>query len=115
MPIFGFEVISDYLMDQLQNAIRKAAVLQELKSSTSRAMQTHDTELCGHLQTKDLRGNPKPWVSRDRTKTSPGLRTFSRIFSAGSGNFILSQSEPGYFFIGVRDIFTGFGGDKLTP
>ena len=56
------------------------------------------------VQSKDLRGNPKPRVSPDRTGLKPvrDRGTFLRIFSGrvGSGNFILGRSESGNFISG---------------
>ena len=76
-----------------------------------------------NIQCKDLRGNPKPRVSPDRTGPKPvrGRGTFWRIFSGrvgsgrvGSGNFISGRSGSGYIFIGVWDIFPGISGINLN-
>ena len=77
---------------------------------------------------KDLRGNPKPWVSPDRTGPKPvrGRGTFLRIFSgrvgsgnfisgqSGSGNFISGRSGSGYFLPGCETFSPRHFRDKLA-
>ena len=79
---------------------------------------THNTP------TKDLRGNPKPRVSPDRTETSPGSwNIFKNIFGSGQvrlgnfisgrsglGNFILGRSRSGYFLPGYAPLFLKYCG-----
>ena len=81
---------------------------------------------------KDLRGNPKPRVSPDRTgpdRTGPkpvrGRGTVLRIFSgrvglgnfisgrSGSGNFISGPSRSGYFLPGYETFSPGISGINL--
>ena len=67
---------------------------------------------------KDLRGNPKPRVSPDRTGPKPvrGRGTFLRIFSfrVGSGNFISGRSGSGYFLPGYGTFSPGISGINLS-
>ena len=67
---------------------------------------------------KDLRGNPKPRVSPDRTGPKPvqDRGKFLRIFSGrvGSGNFISGRSGSGIFFYLGMEHFSQDFGDKLT-
>ena len=68
---------------------------------------------------KDLRGNPKPRVSPDRTGPKPvrGRGTVLRIFRVGSGRvgeFYFGSVWSGYFFTGVWAIFSRDFGDKLA-
>ena len=79
------------------------------------------------LHSKDLRGNPKPRVSPDRTGPKPvrGRGTFLRIFSgrvgsenfissrSGSGNFISGRSRSGYFLPGCETLSPGISGINL--
>ena len=78
------------------------------------------------LHTKDLRGNPKPRVSPDRTETGPGSRNiFKNIFGSsrvgefyfGSvrvGKFYFGSVHVGVFFTGAWDIFSRDFGNKLA-
>ena len=55
------------------------------------------------VETKDLRGNPKPRVSPDRTETGPGSgNNFKNIFGSGRvGEFYFGSVRVGVFFTGV--------------
>ena len=59
-----------------------------------------------NVYSKDLRGNPKPRVSPDRTGTGPGSgNIFENIFGSlrvGSGIFISGRSGSGYFLPGYE-------------
>ena len=70
---------------------------------------------------KDLRGNPKPRVSPDRTgpdwtETGPGSgNIFKNLFgSSRVGEFYFGSVRVGVFFTGAWDIFSQDFGDKLA-
>ena len=83
-------------------------------------------EVSWRIEIKDLRGNPKPRVSPDRTKTGPGSgNIFKNIFGSsrvgefyfGSvrvGEFYFGSVRVGVFFTGAWDIFSQDFGDKLA-
>ena len=73
------------------------------------------------VEIKDLRGNPKPRVSPDRTETSPGSgNIFKNIFGSGRGMLfpvgpgrgILFRVSPGrgIFYWGMKHFLPGFRG-----
>ena len=72
------------------------------------------------VQCKDLRGNPKPRVSPDRTwpdRHRSGIgEHFKEYFRVGSGRGILFRVGPGrgIFYRGIWDIFSRDFRDKLA-
>ena len=54
------------------------------------------------MSCKDMRGNPKPRVSPDRTGPKPvrGRGTFLRIFSGRVGEFYFGSVRVGEFYFG---------------
>ena len=74
-----------------------------------------NNQLLRYRYYKDLRSNPKPRVSPDRTETGPGSgNIFKNIFGSGRVGGVLFRVGPGrgIFYRGMRHFILGFR-DKL--
>ena len=96
-----------------------------LHAQKGRYQHPHTTIARAGIDVKDLRGNPKPRVSPDRTQTGPGSgNIFKNIFGSGRvmefyfgsvwvGEFISGRSGSRYFLPGYETFSPGILGINL--